>query len=194
MISVRSEVQILPGPPLSAKLKVVAATAVLQIPRERPGAGGDSGQRRGASCAVRLSRYLRYRWRRRALTSLARGCSSVGRAPALQAGGHRFDSVHLHHFERTKPQNEEGSFRLIRVPERSQVSRAAYFWSFDLRGCSLFNNSEEASASISQGRCTGCDCIDWIPSKSGGIRHKRENSCSRDFGFARGSKVIGSSE
>jgi hypothetical protein len=26
-----------------------------------------------------------------------RGCSSVGRAPALQAGGHRFDSVHLHH-------------------------------------------------------------------------------------------------
>ena len=27
----------------------------------------------------------------------ARGCSSAGRAPALQAGGHRFDSVHLHH-------------------------------------------------------------------------------------------------
>jgi hypothetical protein len=25
------------------------------------------------------------------------GCSSVGRAPALQAGGHRFKSVHLHH-------------------------------------------------------------------------------------------------
>src|SRR5687767_11548330 len=25
------------------------------------------------------------------------GCSSVGRAPALQAGGHRFDPVHLHH-------------------------------------------------------------------------------------------------
>jgi hypothetical protein len=30
----------------------------------------------------------------------SRGCSSVGRAPALQAGGHRFDPVHLHH----KPQ------------------------------------------------------------------------------------------
>ena len=28
---------------------------------------------------------------------MVRGCSSVGRAPALQAGGHRFDSVHLHH-------------------------------------------------------------------------------------------------
>ena len=27
-----------------------------------------------------------------------RGCSSAGRAPALQAGGHRFDPVHLHHY------------------------------------------------------------------------------------------------
>ena len=26
------------------------------------------------------------------------GCSSAGRAPALHAGGHRFDPVHLHHF------------------------------------------------------------------------------------------------
>ena len=26
------------------------------------------------------------------------GCSSIGRAPALQAGGHRFDPVHLHHY------------------------------------------------------------------------------------------------
>ena len=26
------------------------------------------------------------------------GRSSVGRAPALQAGGHRFDPVHLHHY------------------------------------------------------------------------------------------------
>ena len=25
------------------------------------------------------------------------GCSSAGRAPALQAGGHGFDSHHLHH-------------------------------------------------------------------------------------------------
>ena len=28
----------------------------------------------------------------------ARGCSSVGRAPALQAGGQRFDPVQLHQF------------------------------------------------------------------------------------------------
>ena len=26
-----------------------------------------------------------------------RGCSSVGRAPALQAGGQEFESLHLHH-------------------------------------------------------------------------------------------------
>ena len=93
-----------------------------------------------------------------------RGCSSVGRAPALQAGGHRFDPVHLHHFERKKAEDEEGDGRLIQIPERSQVSPEAYFWSFDRRGCSLFNNSEEASASISQDRCMGCDCIDLIPS------------------------------
>jgi hypothetical protein len=31
------------------------------------------------------------------LPRASRGCSSVGRAPALQAGGHRFDPVHLHH-------------------------------------------------------------------------------------------------
>ena len=29
------------------------------------------------------------------------GCSSAGRAPALQAGGHRFDPVHLHQRART---------------------------------------------------------------------------------------------
>jgi hypothetical protein len=30
------------------------------------------------------------------LWGLLRGCSSAGRAPALQAGGHRFEPVHLH--------------------------------------------------------------------------------------------------
>ena len=32
------------------------------------------------------------------------GCSSAGRAPALQAGGHRFDPVHLHHFREEEGQ------------------------------------------------------------------------------------------
>ena len=31
--------------------------------------------------------------------ALPRGCSSAGRAPALQAGGHGFDSHHLHQFQ-----------------------------------------------------------------------------------------------
>ena len=30
------------------------------------------------------------------------GCSSVGRAPALQAGGHEFESHHLHSVLRTE--------------------------------------------------------------------------------------------
>ncbi len=37
---------------------------------------------------------------------LAGGCSSVGRAPALQAGGHRFDSVQLHHSFGVAPGSE----------------------------------------------------------------------------------------
>ena len=32
---------------------------------------------------------------------VARGCSSAGRAPALQAGGHRFDPGQLHQFFRS---------------------------------------------------------------------------------------------
>jgi hypothetical protein len=107
-----------------------------------------------------------------------RGCSSVGRAPALQAGGHRFDPVHLHQFrkERKQKRYEERGSCLISVRERSQASHEACFWSFDRRGCSLFNNSEEASASISQDRCMGCDCIQNGSALVGWSRHKRENS------------------
>ena len=99
----------------------------------------------------------------------------------------------------SRQKDEEGDRRLIQIPERSQVSPEAYFWSFDRRGCSLFNNSKEASALISQDRCMGCDCIDLIPSsqmESGtsvripvalGLRSGRKRP-------ARGFKVIGSSE
>ena len=79
-----------------------------------------------------------------------RGCSSVGRAPALQAGGHRFDPVHLHQFrkERAHRYEERGSC-LICVPERSQASHGVCFWSFgqsdsvvfDVR--LFFNKTEE---------------------------------------------------
>ena len=79
-------------------------------------------------------------------------------------------------FEKERSQGAGRSGCLNRFPERSQVSRAAYFWSFDRRGCSLFNNSEEASASISQDRCMGCDCIQNGFTLVGWSRHKRENS------------------
>ena len=35
------------------------------------------------------------------------GCSSAGRAPALQAGGRQFDSVHLHHGRNAASSSEE---------------------------------------------------------------------------------------
>ena len=122
MISVRSEVQILPGPPLSAEPKVVAASAVSQDTagaarlrkRLRPRARCREVRRkrlrprarcRGAlSCAARLPQHpldvadaAHPQAEGRRGRPSAWGCSSVGRAPALQAGGHRFDPVHLHH-------------------------------------------------------------------------------------------------
>ena len=52
----------------------------------------------------------RVRWKRE---PQIRGCSSAGRAPALQAGGRQFDSVHLHHGAGKRPtadgQNTMGS-------------------------------------------------------------------------------------
>ena len=54
----------------------------------------------------------------------ARGCSSAGRAPALQAGGHRFDPGQLHHPHRSeeetdKPEEANGDgLTLERAPAR----------------------------------------------------------------------------
>ena len=36
------------------------------------------------------------------------GCSSVGRAPALQAGGREFESLHLHCFPKGRQRNRSG--------------------------------------------------------------------------------------
>ena len=35
------------------------------------------------------------------------GCSSVGRAPALQAGGHEFESHHLHEGNEKREQRDD---------------------------------------------------------------------------------------
>ena len=107
MISVRSEVQILPGPPVCARganwsprqrwrshrgsgpvqREAPVSAALLEpsgLSRLPPstGSGATAGARQGFLGGAAAQKP----W----------GCSSVGRAPALQAGGHRFDSVHLH--------------------------------------------------------------------------------------------------
>ena len=38
------------------------------------------------------------------------GCSSAGRAPALQAGGHRFEPVHLHQVDFEEIDKQEADF------------------------------------------------------------------------------------
>ena len=73
MISVRSEVQIFPGPPLFQR--ALAARASVDALR--------AVEFRLAAPRVRQHR--------------VRGLSSAGRAPALQAGCHRFDPDRLHH-------------------------------------------------------------------------------------------------
>ena len=95
---------------------------------------------------------------------------------------------------RETPRYEERDSRLIRVTERSQASQKAYFWSFDRRGCSLFNNSEEVSVLISQDQYTGCDCIQNGSALVGWSRHKRENSYDGGSYLKRELKVIRSSE
>ena len=139
MISVRSEVQILPGPPrANAPSAFVASRGrrnascaesglvqnaqmreahlsrarqrLRQQPRERlvqkeaPDRARPARHREG--CLVFCLARRGFHGTRAPLSPpifgrqsrpKIRGCSSVGRAPALQAGGHRFDSVHLHH-------------------------------------------------------------------------------------------------
>ena len=74
MISVRSEVRVFPGPPIFAAPRLRLAS-----PRSQP------------ACPPKL------------LGSVGGGHSSVGRAPALQAGGRRFDPVWLHQPSRLTP-------------------------------------------------------------------------------------------
>ena len=55
-----------------------------------------------------------------------RGYSSAGRAPALQAGGQRFDSAYLHHekqqlFNNGLRNNEPNQYGLIAQPVRAHA-------------------------------------------------------------------------
>jgi hypothetical protein len=98
LISVRSEVQILPGPPPTFAQQNVGTRQRLRLqPRERHRAEKGSWFRAPAAAIAVAAQPLTPR-SDFGLRPKPRGCSSVGRAPALQAGGHRFDSVHLHHW------------------------------------------------------------------------------------------------
>ena len=55
-----------------------------------------------------------------------RGCSSAGRAPALQAGGHGFEPHHLHHFSRQR-RLRLGLEKLRRMGERNHCKKAKLF-------------------------------------------------------------------
>ena len=154
MISVRSEVQILPGPPRPTdawRRSCRPRQAQRQLRRERPGAeesfrpqprlcaAASSAWLGVLSCSARLSRLLTQPlpppiFERQGRPKI-RGCSSVGRAPALQAGGHRFDSVHLHH----RP-NDAG--RIVRVERGS--------------GCAATARAPGAERTRRQSRCSSC--------------------------------------
>jgi hypothetical protein len=60
-----------------------------------------------------------------------RGCSSAGRAPALQAGGQRFESAHLH-------QHIDNRIGLSRSPECRKAISGSSFLAF---GVTLRNSS-----------------------------------------------------
>ena len=58
-------------------------------------------------------KYLRNRYKRGPCP--ARGCSSAGRAPALQAGGQEFDPPHLHHGIRLRNELKHQNGRIAQV-------------------------------------------------------------------------------
>ena len=62
------------------------------------------------------------------------GCSSVGRAPALHAGGHRFEPVHLHHPLALRSKSLISGFR--KVPDYFRIKKRL-FWCFHFFLCSL---------------------------------------------------------
>ena len=106
MISVRSEVQVFPGPPAFAR------EAKRRLPRRSRTAKAGWLPRATARQASQAA----FNGRSDRVRRCDRGHSSVGRAPALQAGGRRFDPVWLH-------QPGEGSSANESFPHPSQVRK-----------------------------------------------------------------------
>ena len=140
MISVRSEVQILPGPPPAL------ACGKRRAPTGESGAFAE----RGAGSGRRSWRILDApvaRW----LLRSHRGCSSAGRAPALQAGGRRFDPDHLHQPCEASPVGDGGERSSLRKPLRPVSERRGSktmncLWGpLRCHGMLLIDNREEVS-------------------------------------------------
>ena len=81
----RSEVRVFPGPPLSKERSDGLLFCASQC------GAYEAGRAPGGVCIVLLGQT-----KKKGDEFSDWGCSSVGRAIALQAIGHRFDPVHLH--------------------------------------------------------------------------------------------------
>src|SRR5712691_179217 len=83
-------VRIHPDPP-GCEMARIASQSRREAPTNKEWRSRESGAARGLDVYKGVhERPSNKAWRSE------RGCSSVGRAPALQAGGHRFDPVQLH--------------------------------------------------------------------------------------------------
>ncbi len=109
-----------------------------------------------------------------------RGCSSAGRAPALQAGGHRFEPVHLHHsfgVEEGSWSSRKKQFRCCANDIVGHPARASGL------GCVGLWTSESGSGA-SLGACVGSDvgplhgrlCLTGSSLRGGGQRAWGERS------------------
>ena len=90
-----------------------------------------------------------------------RGISSAGRAPALQAGGRRFDPVILH--------------------QKPKISRGCLSLAFEESKAALFNKTEEGCVTrAEEAGVMRCDCIDLHAADSGMKVAQRRVACSLD--------------
>ena len=102
-----SEVQVFPGPPLLWRFRLGIGWMSLE-----DGAVAQLGERRNRTAEVGGSIPLgSTMWFAVRLIAWARrwGCSSAGRAPALQAGGQRFDPAQLHQIDGVEPEGLDGN-------------------------------------------------------------------------------------
>ena len=158
MISVGSEVQILPGPPMLLK----------------------------------------------------RGCSSAGRAPALQAGGRRFESDHLHHFgvgvdrasEHVRGKQYRGEAKIIgvcgfcRKRDAGGVSKWRHGFSDQVRGHGLCQGESGSGASLGASiaflgsHSPGISLTECLRVFSDGVSVQRRLLCAEREVFLRWADVV----